>query len=265
MRSQEIDKLGESGSDIAARQAMGAIISSIRKAINRLAKMGFHQIVVAADHGFMYANYKGDDMKLENPGGSSTELHRRCWVGKGGHTPNGAVRVNASELGYGSDLDVIFPKTTAVFKAPGGLSFHHGGSSLQEMVVPAITVRISASSEEESKGLTTTISEYPNAITNRMFTMELRVSGDLFHQQELVTISVTLESHGKEVGKAIMAADGSVDKATGQVQLKVGGRIQLGLSLTSDDADQVRIVVANPATGAILKKTDPIPVRLGVM
>ncbi len=177
VRSQEIDKLGESGSDIAARQAMGAIISSIRKAINRLAKMGFHQIVVAADHGFMYANYKGDDMKLENPGGSSTELHRRCWVGKGGHTPNGAVRVNASELGYGSDLDVIFPKTTAVFKAPGGLSFHHGGSSLQEMVVPAITVRISASSEEESKGLTTTISEYPNAITNRMFTMELRVSG----------------------------------------------------------------------------------------
>ncbi len=121
------------------------------------------------------------------------------------------------------------------------------------MVVPAITVRISASSEEESKAYNNNIRVSQCYHQQDVYNGTKSV-GDLFHQQELVTISVTLESHGKEVGKAIMAADGSVDKATGQVQLKVGGRIQLGLSLTSDDADQVRIVVANPATGAILKK-----------
>lgn len=265
VRSQEIDQLGESGSDLAARQAMGSIVGSIRKAIRRLAGLGFQQMVVVADHGYLYAGHKGEDMRLDSPGGHEVELHRRCWIGKGGHTPKGALRVGAVDLGYSSDLDVIFPEGTAVFKARGGLSFHHGGPSLQEMVVPAISVRVSAPVEESKDGLQLSLSNAPDVITNRIFTVELELSGsDLFAQQEVISVTVTLESDGAVVGQAIMAADGSVDKATGQVEISAGGSIQLGLSLTDEDAEHVTIVVRDSETERDLCKSDPIPVRLGV-
>jgi hypothetical protein len=49
----------------------------------------------------------------------TVELHRRCWIGRGGATPPGCVRVQASELGYASDLELVFPAGAGVFKAGG--------------------------------------------------------------------------------------------------------------------------------------------------
>jgi hypothetical protein len=83
-------------------------------------------------------------MRTDAPGGDTVELHRRCWIGRGGATPPGCVRVSASALGYASDLEFVFPAATGVFKAGGDLAFHHGGPSLQEMVVPVLTVRTKA-------------------------------------------------------------------------------------------------------------------------
>ncbi len=59
--------------------------------------------------------------------------------GRGGTTPPGTVRVSGAELGYDTDLDFVFPTGLGVFKAGGGLSYHHGGISLQEMVIPVLT------------------------------------------------------------------------------------------------------------------------------
>jgi len=48
-------------------------------------------------------------MRIDKPGGSEVELHRRCWIGRGGGTPPGCIRVDASALGYASDLEFVFP------------------------------------------------------------------------------------------------------------------------------------------------------------
>ena len=79
-----------------------------------------------------------------SPGGDEVDLHRRCWIGRGGATPAGCVRVSAAALGYDSDLDFVFPLGSGVFKAGGDLAFHHGGPSLQELVIPVLTVRMKA-------------------------------------------------------------------------------------------------------------------------
>ena len=55
-------------------------------------------------------------------GGAAIELHRRCWVGRGGATPAATVRVSAASLGNASDLDFVFPLGSGVFKAGGGLA-----------------------------------------------------------------------------------------------------------------------------------------------
>src|SRR3712207_7517832 len=52
----------------------------------------------------------------------------------GGATPSAAVRVSGQSLGNSTDCDFVFPKGNGVFRAGGDLAFHHGGTSLQELV-----------------------------------------------------------------------------------------------------------------------------------
>ncbi|MGH8655711.1 MAG: hypothetical protein ACREYE_27625, partial [Gammaproteobacteria bacterium] len=51
---------------------------------------------------------------------------------------------SAAALGYRSDLEFVFPNGCGVFKAGGDLAFHHGGTSLQEIILPVLTVRLKA-------------------------------------------------------------------------------------------------------------------------
>ena len=53
-------------------------------------------------------------MKIDPPeAGKKVDLHRRCWVGRGGSTPSSCVRLSSSDLGYeGTDLELVVPKGT---------------------------------------------------------------------------------------------------------------------------------------------------------
>ena len=124
VRSQEIDALGESVDELTARAAMEGVIGNVARAIRKLASAGIEHFVVTADHGHQFSIRKHDDMKTDNPGGNTVDIHRRCWIGHGGTTPPGTVRVSGAELGYDTNLDFVFPTGLGVFKAGGGLSFH---------------------------------------------------------------------------------------------------------------------------------------------
>src|SRR5204863_5324366 len=141
VRSQEIDHAGETGFTFQARQVMDTVIDNLARAIRKLAAAGIEHAVVSADHGHLFASDRDESMRTDAPGGETVELHRRCWVGRGGATPPGCVRVAASALGYASDLEFVFPTGSGVFKAGGDLAFHHGGTSLQELIIPVLTVR----------------------------------------------------------------------------------------------------------------------------
>ena len=145
VRSQEIDHAGEAGFTFQARQVMDTVIDNLARAIRKLAAAGVEHAVVSADHGHLFfASDRDESMRTDAPGGDTVELHRRCWIGRGGTTPPGCVRVAASALGYASDLEFVFPAGCGVFKAGGDLAFHHGGPSLQELVIPVLTVRTKA-------------------------------------------------------------------------------------------------------------------------
>src|SRR5262249_16558253 len=142
VRSQEIDHAGEMGFTFQARQVMDTVIDNLARAIRKLANAGIEHAVVSADHGHLFfANDRDESMRTDAPGGDTVELHRRCWIGRGGTTPPGCVRVAASTLGYDSDLEMVFPNGCGVFKTGGDLAYHHGGPSLQELVVPVVVVR----------------------------------------------------------------------------------------------------------------------------
>src|SRR5206468_12434063 len=154
--------------------------------------------VVSADHGHQFASRKEEDMRIDSPGGDTVDLHRRCWIGRGGATPPGTARVSAAELGYDSDLDFVFPKSLGVFKSGGDLAYHHGGISLQEMVVPVVTFRIPATPQPASSGKAVDVGA-PDAITNRLFTVRLSLA---VLREEPLPVRVGLLFAAEQVGEA---------------------------------------------------------------
>ena len=116
VRSQEIDHAGETGFTFQARQVMDTVIDNLARAIRKLAAAGVEHAVVSADHGHLFfASDRDESMRTDAPGGDTVELHRRCWIGRGGATPPGCVRVAATGLGYASDLELVFPTGAGVF------------------------------------------------------------------------------------------------------------------------------------------------------
>jgi hypothetical protein len=199
-------------------------------------------------------------MRIDAPGGATVELHRRCWIGRGGTTPPGTIRVSAAELGYDGDLDFVFPKGVGVFKAGGDLAYHHGGISLQEMVVPVVTFRIPKAPEPARSGSAVDV-QTPDEVTNRLFTVRLLLS-DL--REEPLPVRIVLLYGAEQVGEVGMAVDADFDREAGVVSLRTGVEASVGVMLLRDDCKSVRLVAQDPATDAVLGESGEIPVRLSI-
>jgi len=264
VRSQEIDHAGEAGFSFTARRVMDTVIGNIALAVRRLASAGIAHAVITADHGHLFsASDRDESMRADRPGGQEIDLHRRCWIGRGGTNPLGSVRVSGSELGYSSDLDLIFPPGASVFRAGGDLAFHHGGPTLQELVIPVLTVRTAALPSAPSTRAGITVDGVPAAITNRIFTVSLSIGGgqlDLLAETRLVR--PVLLTEGQQVGRVGMVSGGELDEATGNVRIEPD-RVVLAGFMLSADVTAARIVVLDPATDAELYRSPAdIPVRL---
>ena len=269
VRSQEIDHAGEAGFSVQARLVMDTVIDNLSRAIRKLASAGVEHAVVSADHGHLFfASDRDESMRTDAPGGDTVELHRRCWIGRGGATPPGCVRVSAAALGYASDLEFVFPIGSGVFRAGGDLAFHHGGASLQELIVPVITVRTKAREAARPSGVAMTASGLPEAVTNRIFSVTLTLNEQLSLGGTSVgglRVRPLLMSEGRQVGAVGMAVDANFDRATGCVQLPAGKTVTIALLLNDESASSLRVVVQDPATDAELYRSPgDIPVRLGV-
>jgi hypothetical protein len=263
VRSQEIDGIGEGLPSGVAQKVMGTILEDFRSGVQRLADAGIRHFVVAADHGHVFGQRRGDDMKIDPPkGGTTVDLHRRCWVGRGGDTPSSCVRLTASDLGYGgTDLELVVPKGMGIFKAGGSPAFHHGGLSLQELIIPVVTFdlkgRVKAT---RSKALTDPVALEggPEAITNRIFSVNLRL-------QEMVPTCVQVRAvasgDGRTVGHAAFATSGWDDEK--RVLTLTGAEpVSVGIQLDDDEVEELRVVVVEVGTQRTLKDSSPIPVRL---
>jgi hypothetical protein len=79
-----------------ARQVMDTVIDNLARAIRKLAAAGVEQAVVTADHGHLFfPSDRDESMRTPSPGGDQVDLHRRCWIRRGGATPSGCIQVAA--------------------------------------------------------------------------------------------------------------------------------------------------------------------------
>ena len=61
-----------------------------------------------------------------------------------------------------------------------------------------------------------------------------------------------------------MALDAEFDRTTGVLHAAPGTEVTVGLMLTRDDCQTVRVVVQDPATDAVLDQSEELPVKLGI-
>ena len=202
-------------------------------------------------------------MKVDAPSGGTVELHRRCWIGRGGTNPPGTVRVSGSDLGYSSDLDLIFPPGASVFRAGGDLAFHHGGPTLQELVIPVLTVRTATTASAPQAHGAMKVDGVPATITSRIFSASVSLGGgqlDLLAETRLVR--PVLLAGGQQVGAVKMADGGDLDETTGNVRVKPERPVSVWFMLSAD-VTALRLVVLDPATDAELYRSPAdIPVSL---
>lgn len=263
VRSQEIDLFGESGDDLGARRAMAEVLGDIARAVRRLSRAGVEHFVVTADHGHLFGLRKGDDMKTDAPGGDTLDLHRRCWIGRGGTTPPGTRRVTAGELGYASDLELVFPTGLGVFKAGGDLSFHHGSTSLQELVIPVLSFRVpSGEAPTGAGGFEVRLTAVPDKVTNRVFIVTVEATSSELFRNDALPVRVVLLSEHEQVGHAGMASGAELDRDRGVLHVKHAAPAHVGMNLQRDTIDALRVVVLDPDSGAALATSASIPVSL---
>ena len=221
--SQEIDELGEADNMAQARLQIDGVLSHLRRGVRVLADHGIKTIVLVADHGHLFADEIGEDMKIEAPGGKVEDLHRRVWVGVGGTSEPSYLRTPLASLGVDSEYDLATPWTFAVFKSKGGgRAYFHGGLSPQELFVPVVVMRSAAKTSAPTTGIQWTLTPGTAKLTTRFFSVQIagNQSESSLFGFEPPKVRIELRANKKCVSLPVSASYGFED-ATGEVKLKI--------------------------------------------
>jgi hypothetical protein len=134
-------------------------------------------------------------------------------------------------------------------------------------VIPVVTLRFSARDSKPPPGRIAHISGLPAAVTNRTFAVQVRLIEQIVlgaSADDTVTVRVLLVANQAQVGQAGMALGAQLDRSSGLLHIKTNGEATVGLLLATDEVSSLSVVVVDPATDAVLGKSDEIPVKLGM-
>jgi hypothetical protein len=247
LRSVDIDSQLENNPETTL-SLIHDTLKRIRVAIHKLKKAGFHDVIIATDHGFfLNAQAEAGDV-CAKPSGHWINVHERSLLGDGTADSHSFV-VSAEKLGVRGDFaQVGGPRSMAPYRS--GMLYFHGGASLQEAVVPVLVAKLEAA-EQPAMQQATVVLSYKNGakrITTRLPVLDVLLeSFDMFSQGE--DFEILLEAHdmkGNVVGEA--KPGGSVNAATGTVILKPGEQLQVTLRMQMEFEGKFTVKALNPTT-----------------
>ncbi|MCX8012739.1 MAG: PglZ domain-containing protein, partial [Rectinema sp.] len=272
--SQEIDELCEQDNISQARRQMDGVLNDLRRGLRILAEIGIERIIVAADHGHLFADELSEDMKIDPPGGATKALHRRVWIGQGGAANDAVLRMPLAKLGMESELDLACPWTFACFKSKGGArAYFHGGLSPQELVIPIM--KLQPKSQKFTIGqqprIKWTLTLGSQKITTRFISVQ--VTGEIKALFEITPprVSVELHSRRKCISQTVSASYG-YEGSTGEVVLRLDpnnaaiiepNTITL-MIIEEIDQETVSLCLLDAVTGATLAEIEKIDVAIAL-
>jgi PglZ domain len=248
VRTQEIDALGEGGAGgLAARRIMSDVLSWLRQATNKLVQLGFRDFVFCADHGYVLLPEVAAGDVVTEPPGEWLLRKRRSRLGRAAGASPGVVVLSAPSLGIPGDVDdVAVPTGFRVYARDA--EFFHEGISLQECLVPLVTLQI-----RDEPIVTRQGGEHVEVIykrdqfTSRIVGLKLRLDA-LLTPEVLVRVEA-FDGTGAKAARVGEAADCDArDERTGFIRLRRDEEAQVPLRIEDDFRGryvEVRVVNAD--------------------
>ncbi|MFH1922828.1 MAG: PglZ domain-containing protein [Planctomycetota bacterium] len=271
--SQEIDELCEQDNITQARRQMDGVLNDLRRGVRMLVDLGVERIILAADHGHLFADELSEDMKVDSPGGETVDLHRRVWVGHGGKADDAFLRAPLSALGIQGEFDLATPWTFACFKCKGGAkAYFHGGLSPQELLVPVMILSPSARpSAGPPVGITWTLMPGSQKLTTRFFSVQITGANSGLFDVAPPKVRLELHAKGKIISRAVSASYG-FEEATGDVALRNDEKNTKNIApntvtlmiIEEPDQKSVGLYLLDAATGAELSRLEKIEVTIAM-
>lgn len=221
----------------AAEEAMDDVVRIVKK----LTSANATNVVVTADHGFLYQDEVTEsDFSQAEVTGNVSGTDRRFVVGHHLKVQGAALLYTAESLGLDGDLQVAIPKSINRFRKSGsGTRFLHGGSTLQEILVPVLQVK----KRRETDVSAVHIDIMPTT-TSVISTGQLSVA---FYQSEPVTEKV--QARTLRIG--IYAGDGELISDSHEVVFDLTStharerelKVRLVLSKQADNYNQQPVIL----------------------
>ena len=247
LRSVEIDSHFENHPDTAPTEIINAL-KRIRVAVRKLKDAEFSEVVIATDHGFFMNTHAGAGDTCSKLPGNWLNAHQRCMLGEGSSDTHHYL-LSAEKAGIRGDFSSIAgPLSMASYKA--GILYYHGGASLQECIVPVITLQLDASEQAPVSQATVSLNYRNGAkyITTRLPVIKISLdTQDMFSVGS--DFEILLEAHDKKgnvVGEA--KPGGLVNPATGTITLKPGDKVQITLKMQMEYEGKFKVKALNPST-----------------
>lgn len=247
IRNTEIDAAGEVDASFALRE-IPRTLTKIRKAVNTLSEKGFNQCVIATDHGFHLRTNIDPGFKVPKPNGKWYLNKERCLIGDG--EANDSVEcLNPEQLDIATTAShFVVPKSLGTFVE--GRDYFHSGASLQECILPLITVR-SVEEESDADSSASIRISYKQGTINKINTLRPMVeisyqAGDLFSQG---AVQILLEARSPDEQVVGEAAIGKmVDPATGLVEIEAGQTLKVAIRMNEDYEGPFTLMALDPDT-----------------
>lgn len=255
IRSNEMDSDFESNPEAATAQ-IGRTFQQIKGAVHRLRSLNFHHAVIVTDHGFYLNSLGGPGDACAKPPGNWVNVHNRFLLGDGSGDPFSVV-APTQNLGIRGDFNqAATPRSLVSYKT--GETYLHGGASLQECVVPVLTVRFRSQAAEAGRAPQVRL-DYRRGvarITTRRPVIEVFVE-----QVDLLSINTPVEilieaqdRHTNVVGEAV--SGGAINPATRTLSLRNGESAQITLKMEMEFEGKFSVKAFDPITHTLYAKLD---------
>jgi len=180
--------------------AAATTIDELVRLTKKFASADVGSILITADHGFLFQDRELDEsgyLSTEPQGDKIHDRDRRRVIGHGLKADAAFRHFTPTQLGLSSDFEVLIPKGTKRLKLQGsGSRYVHGGATLQEIVVPVISVTHSDSGKSTVRPVNVAIQQKSPNISTAILAVEI-------HQAEPVSDKI----QGRELRAGIYLGD----------------------------------------------------------
>jgi uncharacterized protein (TIGR02687 family) len=139
-----IDKTGDDKtSEDKVFEAVEEEIAFLRELLRKIANVNGKNILITADHGYLYQHDALDESEFSETDvqGDVWKVNRRFVLGKNLEASGALKKFTGELVGLAGDVEVLITKGINRLRVKGaGSRYVHGGASLQEIVVPLLTV-----------------------------------------------------------------------------------------------------------------------------